>query len=827
MRAYHRLLPPTMGLLPASSGLLSLSSSSPPPPPPYATAHRRQLRSQHSGRREQHRGGGAVDGGSNGHNTTSTRPATAAYTTTATGTGRARDDDNDDGYDDAHAHGEYGYYQQQQQAARLSVPSQRRYQAALTKLLPDIPHGLPGGSENDSGGGGGAFAIERSSGASEKEWVTSLLPRLQRGARAASFLPGKETLWNSPAHHALSQAVRRQPYTKSLRTIMEHGFFFLFERDLFLSPDAPLPHVMYEDMQRALTFASMQRPPEEQFQLTTGVLVSLLCQAAYHCTLDRHYFTSADAMLFRRMEQQQHVNSEVFSAYVYLCTSAGQVEKALAMAEFMTAQGFTFSKKVFAAMMHPSLSEVHKMAAIAPQAAKGILLQERLGESLGTSFSATAVAVHAMVVHYALTLQHAKKWELVRIALTNLTKRTTTSSTTTSSSSLSSVSTLDLSTRTRQLIIETFAKEKGVRCGPETTKAVLSMALQHTSSPSWSVVDDASSSSSSDDSTSSSSLVELSSSTAVADALYILLRTRRNEATTAFASSLALPLTAFSEDEKEAVMATVTAAPLVARPMVRYLLDLGDDQSSSHQHGERQQRQQSQPHVGRSARKSRDGDGDHLFELREAQRRLRAEKLKGILGTLAQAAKAATAPQSPHKAVATPALTTANTNTNTMSNDSNDGRCGEASVSGGGLAAAPEVAIAAASREDSAVNAVLARLQYLDGLGTTKSEETDKNDISGGALASVEARMDRERQRLAVNLFEFLVGDDDDNDGTGSSIDALMGGGTATGSSGGGEGWLATDLAAGERAWAAKLMSAEAESRLLKEELDSGIAKFF
>ncbi|KAG8346439.1 hypothetical protein ERJ75_000137900 [Trypanosoma vivax] len=359
----------------------------------------------------------------------------------------------------------------------------------ITSALPDPPYGLPNSPR---------FEAERR-GAFSKAWLERL-PEIKPLARNAVYLPGKEELWRLPAHKGLEKVVEHLPYHDVLRYITEHSLFFLFET-LLRARDAPLPHVMYEDFMKCCTFASLQKPPEEQFALPSALLRALLCIAAYQCTLDHNYFTTCQ-LLFARMEQQQQTTPEVISAWVYCCAASAKVEDAFAYAKYMAERDIPFDMMVFSLMQNPSVNPVMKEARAVSQAAKGLLLQCRLVNRLQTAYAADSVVAHGMFVYYALTLNHVKKWEVIRI---------------------SAALGIPLAERTLSLSVQVFAREKGLRCGPRTVKALVGFLAR--------------------DGTAS-------------HLLYVLLRARKNELLPEFHG---LPQIAFTSEEEEVILQHVTA----------------------------------------------------------------------------------------------------------------------------------------------------------------------------------------------------------------------------------------------------------------------------
>ncbi|CCW64452.1 unnamed protein product [Phytomonas sp. EM1] len=370
--------------------------------------------------------------------------------------------------------------------------------------LPDPPYGIPRSSE---------FEAERL-GAFSKEWLQKALPEIERVVSNQGLLPQKDILWETAPHAALEALTRWRSYHDVLKIIMEHSFFFLFD-SLPFSNDAPMPHVIYEDMMKALTFSSLQRPPMEHFALSSKTLRTLLCMAAHHCTLDKHYFTSA-SLLFRKMEQQQPIKAEVLSAWVYVCTAAGELEQALANSAQMAERELDFHPEVFAMMQNPSLSPatLHERAA-GQHIAKGMLMRQRLCRRMSTNYNAATVALHAMFVYYALTLQHKTKWELLSRAVGDF-----------GSSVLSRPNRLLFlpAPRTVRLALHIFAQEKGVLCGPRTAKALVYCLCNE-----W-------------------------TASSAAEVAFVLLRVRQNEVSAAFGG---LPTTAFSEKEADVIRTVV------------------------------------------------------------------------------------------------------------------------------------------------------------------------------------------------------------------------------------------------------------------------------
>ncbi|KAL7698677.1 hypothetical protein NQL31_001522 [Lotmaria passim] len=433
--------------------------------------------------------------------------------------------------------------------------------------LPDIPYGFPRQHTGMAAAKAGSsttahpFTAEQSGGL-QKTWLQRLPHDVTTAQlRTEHYLPMKEDFWRSPPYEALREVVLRTAYHDALKIIMEHDYTFLFA-DVMCNDEAPMPHVMYEDFMKALTFASRQRPPEEQFALPDAILRDLLCWAAYYCTLDPFYFTSA-SMFFRKVEQEQHLSAALHSAWVYVCTAAGKIEEALSYAAYMDTHQIPFDPAVFSLMLHPSLTPVQLHLHRAPQTSRGIVLQRRLCQDMNQHHGTAAVAVHAMFVYHMLTLRHARKWEVLRSAAhlhaelhaTQQAQQRPLFTTSLSSPAGAAAATLTalpaemISSRTMQLALSLFSREKGVRWGPRTTKAMVSFML-----------------------------TEASAGATVADVVYVMMRVRRNERSGVLAE---LPPTVFSEAEQAEAMERVRQrsrkdpAYAVAAPLLRELFAAG------------------------------------------------------------------------------------------------------------------------------------------------------------------------------------------------------------------------------------------------------------
>lgn len=312
--------------------------------------------------------------------------------------------------------------------------------------LPSVPYNLP---ESPS------FDAERAGGASSK--FLTQLPKLKAAIRDSVYLSSKDALWGAPAHEAIEEIVTHMAYHDVARYVMEHNWFHLFGY-MLLARDAPLPHVVYEDFMKCKTFASLQCPPEEQFALEPAMLRSLLCCTSHAILQDEHYFESAEA-LFRTIEQQQRVGAEVLSAWTLCLTAAGKIRRALKTVMQMETNGLRFDPVVFALMLHPHAdpSAVQGSSSLL-HGGKGFILQQRLQNRMGTAYGAATIAVHAMFTHYVLTMQHTMKWDVLRHAVEL---------------------DIELSDRTLVLALEVFSKERGMRCGPKTMRALVRALASH------------------------------------------------------------------------------------------------------------------------------------------------------------------------------------------------------------------------------------------------------------------------------------------------------------------------------------------------------------
>lgn len=271
--------------------------------------------------------------------------------------------------------------------------------------------------------------------------------------RNAVYADSRQALYSASHGDSHEAIADRMTYDTLANHIMEHSFFFLLPK-LLVAEDAPLPHVVYEDMLKCKTFSSLQLPPEEQFALEPELLRAVLCMAAHELIMDPQYFGTCEN-LFRVMEQQQRIDTKSLSAFLFCCTAAGQVREALNVAKMIAQQGEMMDPLVFSLMMHPSSSpKKHDIVAKGPltESAKGFLLQRRLQSRLSSAYKADSVAVHSMFVMYSLTLNHFKKWETIRVAVEEG---------------------VELCDRTLRFVMEVYRLEKGQRCGPKTQRCLL------------------------------------------------------------------------------------------------------------------------------------------------------------------------------------------------------------------------------------------------------------------------------------------------------------------------------------------------------------------
>lgn len=271
---------------------------------------------------------------------------------------------------------------------------------------------------------------------------------------AEMTIPNKDALWKMPNHEAFELLGRTCSYHTLAQYAAEHSFFHLFDYMVFAS-DAPLPHIAYTDFMRICTFASLQRPMDEQFILPAPLLRTLLTVAAHTLLKDPGYFYTAERM-FRVIEQQQVAGSEVLSAWVMCCTFAGRPAGAMEVLKVMDRAGIAFDQTVFCSMMCPSAQPGCKVAE--ERYSKARVLHARLHSQLEGSSPkealASGTALHAMFVSYSLLLKHAAKWESLRVA--------------------HEAGVVPFG-RTLHFAAEVYRIERGLRCGPKTAEAIATM----------------------------------------------------------------------------------------------------------------------------------------------------------------------------------------------------------------------------------------------------------------------------------------------------------------------------------------------------------------
>ena len=145
------------------------------------------------------------------------------------------------------------------------------------------------------------------------------------------------------------------------------------------------------------------------------------------------------------------------SAWVMCCVCAGLVDVAITYLQYMDNIGMRFDAVTFSLMMHPSTAPNAHFAGAYEDKTKGFLMQQRLGSKMQSASTTATVGVHAMLVFYSLTLNFGKFWETVRQARENG---------------------VSLCERSAVYCLEVFRKGKGIRCGPQTSKALIFALLE-------------------------------------------------------------------------------------------------------------------------------------------------------------------------------------------------------------------------------------------------------------------------------------------------------------------------------------------------------------
>lgn len=164
--------------------------------------------------------------------------------------------------------------------------------------------------------------------------------------RSRAYVPNFSDYMSCTPYEAILEVASTRPYHDVLALIMEHSFFFLIQElgvVLVGASDAPLPHVIYEDVMKVLTFASLQQPPDEQFQLSSSFRFLLLAKAASICMKDSAYLYQA-RRLFRRMEQQQSLRAEDYSMMVWIYAAAKDLASCSHLLLWMTELSVSFSR---------------------------------------------------------------------------------------------------------------------------------------------------------------------------------------------------------------------------------------------------------------------------------------------------------------------------------------------------------------------------------------------------------------------------------------------------------------------------------------------------
>lgn len=305
--------------------------------------------------------------------------------------------------------------------------------------LPKLPIAMP--TE-------GRFAVDAAGAAKPPTHESLAKTRSEVLANAAPIT--KDAFWKMPIHDGLKYIAKTCSYFRVADIAMQHSFFSLFE-DMLSCPDAPLPHVIYTDLLKCKTFATLQSPPDEQFSLDAKILRSLLQMASFHLLHDPHYFASVER-LFRTIELQQTVGSEVLSAWVQCCVFAGKTAMAVHTLDRMEDNRVPFDAEVFCSMMAPTSAGPTPASSRGDAAVR--LAHQRLFTSMSSNCSPSAVGVHAAFVANSLLMRHANKWEVLRSALVHPTGR------------------VDVAHRTLDLAAAVLEMEKGVRCGPKTSEAL-------------------------------------------------------------------------------------------------------------------------------------------------------------------------------------------------------------------------------------------------------------------------------------------------------------------------------------------------------------------
>lgn len=387
-------------------------------------------------------------------------------------------------------------------APSISTIVTRWYRASSSSSSSFVPNAGGGDPDPSEGGSGGAaarppyasssqYTLERM-GEYDPQWLHSAEAKrlLDLYQHQAQYLPSLSELRKAPAFEALMVFATRRPYHDVLHLIMEHSFFFLMEFAMGCQ-DAPLPHVIYEDYMKVLTFSSLQRPPEKQFQLERSTRLLLLLSCARYCLVDPLYYTQA-RQLFRRMEQQQTLHAGDYAAFVYICAASAassfeedEIDAGIAPASgsssnpllttaldtlcWLSDHHITFSPQVYAHLLHPSVDPFAFRCGQQPHVSRGMLLQQRFAaawsrdQEEGCAFT---VGFHAVFVHYSLTLQTRWMWRWLAEGLRRHGNHQG----------------YPVSYRTIGMAVAIVAARRGAGCPAEVMKALLRYHLHDTAS---------------------------------------------------------------------------------------------------------------------------------------------------------------------------------------------------------------------------------------------------------------------------------------------------------------------------------------------------------
>ena len=315
--------------------------------------------------------------------------------------------------------------------------------ALPTANLPKIPYTLP--KEQN-------FVAE-STGAFKKEWLRGL-PAYRKMAENARYLPSHEDFWKASPSQAVSLIASRMSYHDILQSATLDGIMPI--EALLRSPGAPTPDLVYDDIMRWKTFDRIQKPPEEQFLLEANILQQLLAQCAHLVMVDPEYFPRAE-LFFQKLEHQQNVGSAAYSCWALMCVASGRIGLGLEVLAFMDVQRMSFDQHVFVLCMNPGASDFQSRIRGGEKSSKGFVRQLRLLNRLTVTsderYMASAPGIHAFFVMFNLTLNHIRKWELIRSVVQD--------------------GRFLISQRTVHYVSAMLEAEGARRCGPMTIQALL------------------------------------------------------------------------------------------------------------------------------------------------------------------------------------------------------------------------------------------------------------------------------------------------------------------------------------------------------------------